>query len=135
MTSSAAAKKARPKYLSLTALLFEIRMPVMAWVSGMHRISGALLFLPLTAWLLYLLDLSLGSEAGFQHARSYLSHPIAKLGLVLFAWALTHHLFCGIRILLIDIDKGVDQRSARASSYIVFAASFAVTALVAWRLW
>ncbi len=135
MTSSAAAKKPRPKYLSLTALLFEIRMPVMAWVSGMHRISGALLFLPLTAWLLYLLDLSLGSEAGFEHARRYLSHPLAKLGIVVFAWAMAHHFFCGIRFLLIDIDKGVDARSSRASAYAVFAASFALTALVAWRLW
>jgi succinate dehydrogenase/fumarate reductase cytochrome b subunit len=47
--SSAAAKKPRPKYLSLTALLFEIRLPASAWVSGMHRISGALLFFPFAA--------------------------------------------------------------------------------------
>jgi len=133
--STAAAKKRRPKYLSLTALLFEIRMPVMAWVSGMHRISGALLFIPMTAWLLYLLDMSLASEAGFEHARRYLAHPLAKLGLVAFAWALAHHFFCGIRFLLIDIDRGVELRPARASAYAVFAASFAVTALVAWRIW
>ena len=41
--SSAAAKKPRPKYLSLSALLFEIRLPLPGWVSILHRISGALL--------------------------------------------------------------------------------------------
>ena len=59
---TAATKRARPKYLSLSALLFEIRLPVPGWVSILHRISGALLFLPFTAWLLYLLDTSLASE-------------------------------------------------------------------------
>ena len=77
--SSAAAKKPRPKYLSLTALLFEIRLPASAWVSGMHRISGALLFFPFAAWLLYLLDTSLASERGFQHVKvDYLGSPLAK---------------------------------------------------------
>ena len=38
--SSAAAKKPRPKYLSLSALLFEIRLPVPGWVSILHRVSG-----------------------------------------------------------------------------------------------
>ena len=56
--SSTAAKKARPKYLSLPAILFEIRLPLPGWVSILHRFSGALLF-PFAAWLLYLLDASL----------------------------------------------------------------------------
>ena len=42
--SQAAANKKRPKYLSLTALLFEIHLPLAGWVSILHRISGALLF-------------------------------------------------------------------------------------------
>ena len=40
-----AVRRPRPKYLSLQALLFEIRLPVTGWVSILHRISGALLFL------------------------------------------------------------------------------------------
>ena len=65
--ASASAKKIRPKYLSLSALLFEIRLPVPGWVSILHRISGAWLFFPFVAWLLYLLDKSLQSEQGFQY--------------------------------------------------------------------
>ena len=60
--SSAAAKKQRPKFLSLPAILFQIRMPLPAWVSILHRVSGALLVFPFAAWALYLLDASLRSE-------------------------------------------------------------------------
>jgi len=134
--SSAAAKRRRPKYLSLSALLFEIRLPPAAWVSGFHRISGFLLFLPFTAWLLYLLDTSLASEQGFAHVRSdYLESPLAKLALLVFAWAFAHHFCAGVRFLLIDMNKGVDLPQARYSSYAVFAASILITLFVGWRLW
>ena len=89
--SSAAAKKQRPKYLSLPAILFQIRLPLPGWVSILHRISGALLVFPFVAWGLYLLDLSLRSEQGFSHVREYLAMPVAKLGLLLCLWAACHH--------------------------------------------
>jgi succinate dehydrogenase / fumarate reductase cytochrome b subunit len=134
--SSAAAKKPRPKYLSLSAFLFEIRFPPPAWVSGFHRISGFLLFLPFTAWLLYLLDTSLASEQGFAHVRdAYLASPLAKLAILVFAWAFAHHFFAGLRFLFIDLNKGVDLPQARYSSYAVFAVSLLVTFIVGWRLW
>jgi succinate dehydrogenase / fumarate reductase cytochrome b subunit len=134
--SSAAAKKPRPKYLSLYALLFEIRMPVSAWVSGFHRISGFLLFLPFTAWLLYLLDTSLASEQGFAHVRDdYLASPVAKLAILAFAWAFAHHFCAGLRFLLLDLNKGIDLPQERYSSYAVFAASLLITLFVGWRLW
>ena len=47
--STASAKKLRPKYLNLAALLFEIRLPLPGWVSILHRISGALLVFPFAA--------------------------------------------------------------------------------------
>ena len=134
--STAAAKKPRPKYLSLSALLFEIRMPVTAWVSGMHRISGALLVFPLAAWLLYLLDMSLASEQGYNHVRDiYFKHPLVKLGLILFIWSYAHHFCAGIRFLFLDLNKGIDLPQARMTSFIVFAASIALTIFFAWRIW
>src|SRR5882672_11241744 len=105
---SAAAKKLRPKFLSLPAILFQIRLPLPGWVSILHRISGALLFFPFAAWLLYLLDTSLASEQGYNHVRSYLSLPVAKLGLIVFIWAFAHHFCAGIRYLLLDLNKGIE---------------------------
>jgi len=134
--SSVAAKRRRPKYLSLTAFLFEIRFPAAAWVSGFHRISGFLLFLPFTAWLLYLLDRSLASEQDFARVRDvYLGSPIAKLAILVFVWAYAHHFFAGLRFLLIDANVGVDLPQARYSSYAVFAVSLLITLFVGWRLW
>ena len=134
--ASASAKKTRPKYLSLPALLFEIRLPVPGWVSILHRISGALLAFPFAAWVLYLLDTSLASEQGFDYIRNqYLTLPWVKLGILVFIWAYCHHFCAGIRYLLIDLDKGVDLRTARLTSWIVIAVSLVITAWLGAKLW
>lgn len=134
--STASAKKLRPKYLTLPAILFEIRLPLPGWISILHRISGALLLFPLTAWLLYLLDSSLASEAGFERIRThYLQMPVVKAGLLLFIWAYCHHFCAGIRFLLLDLNKGIELRQARASSVAVLIVSLALTAVFGARLW
>jgi succinate dehydrogenase / fumarate reductase cytochrome b subunit len=126
--ASAPAKKIRPKYLSLPALLFEIRLPVPGWVSILHRISGALLFFPFAAWLLYMLDTSLRSEQGFETIKThYLQLPLVKLGMLVFIWSYCHHFCAGIRYLFLDLDKGVDLRTARLTSWIVILAGLLLT--------
>ena len=133
--SSTAAKKQRPKYLSLPAILFQIRLPLPGWVSILHRVSGALLVFPFTAWLLYLLDASLRSEQGFAHVREYLGMPLAKLGLLVLLWAACHHFCAGIRYLALDLNRGVALRPARISSAVVIVASLALTLYFAAKLW
>ncbi|MGQ0651807.1 MAG: succinate dehydrogenase, cytochrome b556 subunit [Betaproteobacteria bacterium] len=133
--SSAAARKARPKYLSLRALALEIRLPLPGWVSILHRISGAALVFPFAAWLLYLLDASLASQAGFDHIRHYLGLPLAKLGLLVFVWAYCHHLCAGIRFLLLDLNKGIALVPARRSALAVLVVSLALTAWIGVMIW
>ena len=134
--ASVSAKKIRPKYLSLPALLFEIRLPVPGWVSILHRLSGALLFFPFAAWVLYMLDRSLGSEQGFDYIRNhYLALPLVKLGILVFVWSYCHHFCAGIRYLLLDLDKGVDLKTARLTSWIVIAAGLLLTAFLGAKLW
>jgi succinate dehydrogenase / fumarate reductase cytochrome b subunit len=134
--TSAAAKKARPKYLSLTALLFEIRLPLPGWISILHRISGLLLFFPFAAWVLYLLDTSLVSQEGFDRVRGgYLQLPVVKLGMVVLAWALCHHLCAGIRFLFLDIDKGIDLKTARLTALLTLVVSLALTVFFAIKIW
>ena len=133
--SSAAAKKQRPKYLSLPAILFQIRLPLPGWVSILHRISGALLVFPFAAWLLYLLDVSLKSEQGFAHIGEYLRMPLAKLGLLVLVWAYCHHFCAGIRYLLLDLNKGIELKAARATSAVVIVLGLLLTLLIGARLW
>lgn len=133
--SSAAAKKQRPKYLSLPAILFQIRLPLPGWISILHRVSGALLVFPFAAWLLYLLDVSLKSEQGFSHIQEYLRMPLAKAGLLVLIWAYCHHFCAGLRYLLLDLNVGVELKPARISSAVVIIASLTLTAFFGAKLW
>jgi succinate dehydrogenase / fumarate reductase cytochrome b subunit len=128
--SNAATKKKRPVYLNLV----QIRMPVTAVISILHRISGALLFVS-GFWLLFMLDRSLASEAGFESIRRYAAYPIVKLALLVLVWAYCHHFFAGIRYLFLDLDKGTDLQTARMTSYVSMAVSLAVTAFLGMKLW
>ena len=132
--SNAVPGKSRPKYLSLPALLFEIRLPLPGWVSILHRISGLLLFLSLV-WLLFMLDRSLASEPGFDAMRRYAGLLPVKLALLVLVWAYCHHFCAGIRFLFLDLDKGVDKATARLTSIAVFAVSLALTAWLGFKLW
>lgn len=131
--ANAAIKKARPKYLSLAALLFEIRLPLAGWVSILHRVSGAILFLA-TVWLLFLLDRSLASESGFESVKRYASHPLVKIALLVLIWSYCHHFCAGIRFLFLDIHKGIEKETARLTSIVVIVAGLALAALFGARL-
>jgi succinate dehydrogenase / fumarate reductase cytochrome b subunit len=99
--------------------LLKIKLPLMGLVSIAHRITGVLLFLSIPV-LLYLLGLSLSGEAGFSQSAAIIQSLIFKLFAVLVIWALMHHLFAGIRYLLLDLDIGIDLPQARTSAIVVF---------------
>lgn len=132
--ANATTDKQRPKYLSLQAILFEIRLPLAGWISILHRVSGLLLFAS-GIWLLFLLDRSLSSAAGFASIQHYLSFTLVKLSLLVLVWAYCHHLCAGIRFLLLDLDKGTDKASARRSSIVVLAVSVLLTVFFGAKLW
>lgn len=115
----------RPKHLNV----MQIRLPLPGVLSILHRISGAGLFL-LIPVLLYLLQVSLSSPEQFEACRALLTHPLSKLFLLGIIWAYAHHFCAGIRYLLMDVHWGVDLKSARRSSVVVFVVSLLVTALV-----
>ena len=95
-----------------------VHLPVAGVLSIGHRLAGVFLFL-LTPFAIYLLDLSLRGPAGFAEARAWLGQGLVKGLLVLGAWALSHHLFAGIRFLLIDLDLGVNKAVMRRSAWVV----------------
>ncbi|HEX5393917.1 MAG TPA: succinate dehydrogenase, cytochrome b556 subunit [Rhodocyclaceae bacterium] len=118
--------KQRPKFLALN----EIRLPVPGFVSILHRVSGAGLFLALP-FLLCLLQLSLGSAENYQTYLAIVGHPIAKLFLFGLCWAYLHHFCAGIRFLLLDVHVGIEKEQARASAKGVLVVSLGLTVLVA----
>lgn len=128
--SEVTVRKQRPKFLALN----EIRQPLPAIVSILHRISGAGLFL-LLPFLLYLFDRSLGSAQTFQTFSDIVGHPLVKLVLLGLLWAYLHHFCAGIRFLLLDVHKGLELETARKSARIVLIVSIVLTVIIGVKLW
>jgi len=122
--------KQRPVYLSLT----EFRFPVTAIASIAHRITGMALFVGI-AYLLWLLDLALDSQAGFAEAGSALQAPFAKLVLWGVLVMLLYHLLAGIKHLLLDFHIGDSFEAASVSAYLVFVLTVVLAALTGVWIW
>jgi succinate dehydrogenase / fumarate reductase, cytochrome b subunit len=120
----------RPKYLNL----LEIRFPVTALVSIMHRASGAALFLALPL-LLWWWQISLTSADTFSAFKTLASHWFVKLVMIGLMWGYLHHLCAGIRHLVMDLDRATELASARATSVAVLAVSITLTAVAGALLW
>ena len=123
-------QKQRPKHLDLA----KIRLPVPGIVSILHRVSGVALFLSLPL-LIYLLQGSLSSAEDFEHYRAMVGHPLMKLVLIGLLWALLHHLCAGIRFLFLDIHKGLELQTARATAKAVLVVSLVLTAVLGVLVW
>jgi len=123
--------KPRPVYLDL----LHIRQPLPAIVSILHRISGALLFLAGIPLLLWVAQRALASPQAWEATRVTLSQPLAKLVLLVLAWAYLHHFIAGIRHLLMDLHIGMQLKSARTSAAVTLVLSLLLTLGVAIRLW
>ncbi len=119
----------RPKNLNLLS----IRLPINALVSILHRVSGFLLFLVLPL-LLWSLQQSLQSAAGFEQVRALLAHPFAKLILLSLAWAFFHHFLAGLRHLAMDVHWGTGLTSARFTSKLVLIGGLLLTLLLALQI-
>jgi len=120
----------RPKYLNL----FQIRMPLPALISIMHRVSGAVLFfaLPLLLWWW---QQSLSSATSFNALHSTFSNAGVKLVIIGLIWGYLHHVLAGIRHLFLDLDIGTDLGAARLSSILVLGISIVLTVIAGARLW
>jgi succinate dehydrogenase / fumarate reductase cytochrome b subunit len=123
-------QKQRPKHLDLS----KIRLPVPGIVSILHRISGVALFFSLPL-LIYLLSGSLSSADAFDSYRAVVAHPLVKLILIGLLWGFLHHAAAGIRFLLLDIHKGLELQTARATAKMVLAVSLSLTAIIGGILW
>jgi succinate dehydrogenase / fumarate reductase cytochrome b subunit len=125
------APKPRPVYLNL----FAIRLPLPAFVSILHRISGALLFLIGIPLLLWAVQRALASPDAWAQMRATLNTPLAKLVLIVLAWSYFHHFIAGIRHLVMDLHIGMDLKSARQSSAVTLVLAVLLTLGVAVKLW
>jgi succinate dehydrogenase / fumarate reductase cytochrome b subunit len=114
-------QQSRPVFLNL----FQIKMPIMAIMSILHRASGAILVLAIP-YLSYLFALSLESETGYMQVQEHLSGTIVKIIMLLLGWGVLHHLLSGIRFLFLDFDLGVDKVNGRITALMATGVAAAV---------
>lgn len=119
----------RHRYLNL----LQFRFPVSAVLSVGHRAAGLLLFL-LTPALILLLERSLAGPESFAALVAWLQGGLVRAGLLLVLWAGYHHLFAGLRFLLMDLGIGEQRRTARASAWSIMAGSLPVALVTLWAL-
>ena len=101
-------------------------------MSILHRLTGGALYfgtLLLAAWLI---AAAMG-EAPFDFVNALFAHPIGKLVLFGYTWALAHHMLGGMRHLLWDTGWGFAIWQINALSWLTIICSGALT-LAIWAV-
>ena len=129
------ARKVRPEFRNIHAMkdLPNYRLPPAGWVSILHRVSGAGLFL-LLPFLLYLFELSVRSEISFDYFRGIISHTLVKVILLGLIWAYMQHFCAGVRHLFMDVHLAIEKDSSRNSAIAVLTVSLLLTAIAGLKL-
>lgn len=95
-----------------------IKLPVTAYASILHRISGVILFVSLII-VLFLLDRSLSSEHGFDQVKNWMSSFVVKFIVWGMLSALIYHIVAGVRHLIMDLGYGETLETGRLGAKLV----------------
>jgi succinate dehydrogenase / fumarate reductase cytochrome b subunit len=134
--------KTRPVFRNINAFkdLPSYRLPAAGWVSILHRISGALMFV-LLPFIIWLFDKSVSSEISFAKFKSALNLGVGiypgwfiQLTLLALIWAYLHHLIAGLRHLYKDATHSVSSEFGRSSAVFTLSASIGLTVLLGAKL-
>ncbi len=134
--------KKRPEFRNINAFkdLPSYRWPLASLVSGMHRISGAIMFL-LMPFIIWMFDTSISSEISF--AKFKFAFNVGMLGLPGFIWKLLalaliwaylQHFIAGIRHLYMDVNHAVSKEFGRSYALATLVLSLGLTAVLGAKL-
>ncbi|MBL6824095.1 MAG: succinate dehydrogenase, cytochrome b556 subunit [Luminiphilus sp.] len=118
-------KDQRPINLDISTM----KLPITAYASISHRVSGVLLFAS-SLLMVWALDASLESEESFDQLAVLLSGSLVKVILWAVLVVLTYHALAGIRHLIMDMGFGEDFEGGALGARILF--SVAALAAVIW---
>ena len=134
--------KKRPEFRNINAFkdLPSYRWPLASLVSGMHRISGAIMFL-LMPFIIWMFDTSISSEISF--AKFKFAFNVGMLGLpgflwkmlaLVLIWAYLQHFIAGIRHLYMDVNHAVSKEFGRSSALATLVLSLGLTVVLGAKL-
>ena len=117
--------KNRPVNLDIATF----RLPITAYVSILHRVSGvANVFISLA--LIWLLSQSLASENSYEYVIELTNLTFVKVLLFLILANLIYHSCAGIRHLIMDMGVGEDSfKSGKISAFVMIAVAMILLTL------
>ena len=136
-------RKIRPEFRNVNAFndLPGYRWPLASLVSGMHRASGAILFL-LMPFIIWMFDNSVSSEISF--AKFKAAFNVGMLGLpgvlwkliaLALIWAYLQHFVAGLRHLWMDTHHdAVSKEFGKSSAAFALVASIGLTLVLGAKL-
>ena len=110
-------------HLQVYALLINMVMSIV------HRITGAALYLGSVLLAVWLIAAASGPEA-FEQVNGFFGSVIGRLILIVYTWALLHHMAGGIRHLIWDTGRGFDLKTADFMCWTTLVVSVVLTALI-----
>jgi len=132
----------RPEFRNINAIsdLPNYRLPAAGWVSILHRVSGALMFL-LMPFIIWMFDASITSEisfakfaAAFNVGLGFIPGWFMKLVALAVIWAYLHHFIAGIRHLYMDSFHAVTKEFGKSSAVVTLVLSLGLTVVLAAKL-
>jgi succinate dehydrogenase / fumarate reductase cytochrome b subunit len=133
----------RPQFRNINALtdLPTYRLPAAGWVSILHRVSGALMFL-LLPFVIWMFDTSVSSEFSYAKFKLAFNSGIGfapgwflKLVALSLIWAYLHHLIAGVRHLWMDVSHAaVSKEFGRSSAITTLFLSIGLTVVLGFKL-
>jgi succinate dehydrogenase / fumarate reductase, cytochrome b subunit len=142
MSDAVTPKKKRPEFRNINAFtdLTTYRLPLAGWVSILHRVSGAMMFL-LLPFIIWMFDKSLSSEFSYAKFTAVFKTGMFgapgwmwKLVALALIWAYLHHFIAGVRHLIMDGWHKVDKAFSKTSAVITLASSAVLTLGIALKL-
>ena len=113
-------------HLSIYRPLINMVMSILHRLTGMALYFGTLL---LAAWLIA----AAVGETQFNFVNALFGHPIGKLILLGYTWALAHHMLGGMRHLIWDTGRGLQIWQVNTLSWLTIIASIVLT-LAIWAV-
>jgi succinate dehydrogenase / fumarate reductase cytochrome b subunit len=134
--------KQRPEFNNIDfPSLLSYRWPVASLASGMHRVSGAVMFF-LMPFIIWMFDTSVSSELSFMKFKA--AFNVGMLGIPGFFWKLValaliwagvHHFIAGLRHLYMDTHHHkVNKDFGRQTASVVLALTLSLTAVLGAKL-
>jgi succinate dehydrogenase / fumarate reductase, cytochrome b subunit len=103
----------RPVFLNL----LQIKFPITAIISILHRVTGVVIFLSLPL-LLWTLQASLRSKTDFTQLQECLMAPICKVIVWFITSVVIYHVLAGLRHIIMDVGYAESLKSAKSTAYI-----------------